>query len=388
MSLRLLDRRRPLLLDVVAAAALTAFTLYEVWTNDGVTEPLAAQSACFAVATLSLAARRAAPLLALVVGASALTVQTAALGEAPVVGGFVALLALTYAVAVHAAWRTALVGLAVLAAAVLAEPLTNAENRSVADGVGNAAVFGLLWGVGRLVRRLGRHGAWWEQRAQDLERDREERVRDAVADERQRIARELHDVVAHSVSVMVLQAGAARQYLSLDVERARQPLLLVEDVGREALEELHRLLQVLRRSDDGQRPLAGLDHVDQLVGQVRRAGVDVRIDICGASRRVAPGLDLTAYRVLQEALTNVLRHAPSAHTQVEVVYGERELLLSVVDDGRGAAPRERKAPGGNGLIGMRERVLLYGGRLDVGPREEGGFAVRARLPLVPSVTGP
>ena len=388
MPLRLLERRRSLLVDAVAAAALTAFTQYEVWTNDGVAVPLAAQSACFAVATLSLAARRAAPLLALVVAASALTVQTAALGEAPVVGGFVALLALTYAVAVHAAWRPALLGLAVLAAAVVAEPVVDAETRSAGDAIGNVAVFGLLWGAGRLVRRLGQRGAWWERRAQDLEQDREEQVRVAVADERQRIARELHDVVAHSVSVMVLQAGAARQYLGLDPERARRPLLLVEDVGREALEELNRLLQVLRQDDERQRPLAGLDHVDQLVEQVRRAGVDVRVDVGGAPQRLAPGLDLTAYRVLQEALTNVLKHAPSAHPRVKVVYAERELLLSVVDEGCGAAPRQRGASGGHGLIGMRERVLLYGGCLDAGPREGGGFAVRARLPLVPAVTGP
>ncbi len=238
-----------------------------------------------------------------------------------------------------------------------------------------------------LVRRLRQGGARWERRAQDLEQDRETHVRAAVAHERQRIARELHDVVAHSVSVMALQAGAARQYLGRDPERARQPLLLVEDVGREALEELHRLLQVLRHHDEGQRPLAGLDHVDQLVEQVRRAGVDVRVDVGGAPRRLAPGLDLTAYRVLQEALTNVLKHAPAARPRVEVVYAERELLLSVVDEGGGTASRPGRGSGGHGLIGMRERVLLYGGCLDAGPRAEGGFAVRARLPLVHGVTG-
>ena len=379
--------RHPLVVDAVVAVVITVLTQWEIWTNDRVVEPLTAQSACFAGATLSLVARRAAPLLALVVASSALTVQTAALGEAPVAGGFVALLALTYAVAAHASLRAALAGLAILAVAVTAEPVVDADKRSVGDAVGNVAVFGLLWGAGRLVRQLRGRGAWWEGRAQDLERDREEQVRVAVADERRSIARELHDVVAHSVSVMVLQAGAARQHLSLDPERARQPLLVVEDVGREALEELHRLLQILRRNDEGQLPLAGLEHLDQLIEQVRRAGLDVRTDVRGAARRLAPGLDLTAYRVLQEALTNVLKHAPSARTGVEVVYGDRELVLAVVDEGSGTSQPRGDAAGGHGLIGMRERVLLYGGCLDAGPRVEGGYAVRARLPLVAAVTG-
>lgn len=341
MSLRLLEGRRPLLVDVVVAVALTAFTQYEVWTNDGVAAPLAAQAVCFAAATLSLTARRHAPLL----------------------------------------------GLAVLAAALVAVPVVDAETRSAADAIGNAAVFGLLWGAGRLVRRLGQRGASWERKAQDLEAEREEQLRIAIAAERQRIARELHDVVAHSVGVMVLQAGAARQHLALDPDRARQPLLVVEDVGREAMEELHRLLQVLRRADEGQAPLAGLGNLDQLVQQVRQAGLDVRLHVDGAPQQLAPGLDLTAYRVLQEALTNVLRHAPSARTRVEIVYADRELILSVVDEGPRSAPHQRDSSGGHGLIGMRERVLLYSGCLKTGPREQGGFAVRARLPLVAAVTG-
>lgn len=142
-----------------------------------------------------------------------------------------------------------------------------------------------------------------------------------------------------------------------------------------------------RRSDEGQPPLAGLGNLDQLVEQVRRAGLDVRLRVEGPPQRLAPGLDLTAYRVLQEALTNVLKHAPSARTRVEIVYADRELALSVVDEGAPAAPYQGETSGGHGLIGMRERVLLYGGCLTAGPRDQSGFAVHARLPLVAAVTG-
>ncbi len=380
MSLRPLEGRSLPLSDVVAAALLTAFTQYEVWTNDGVVPPLTGQAACFAAATLSLAARRRAPLAALTCCAGALTVQTVALGEAPVAGGFLAVLVLAYSVAAHSRYPVAVIGLLVLCVALLVEPATRSEARSIADAVGNLGLFALVWAAGRVVRELRQRGAWWERRADDLERTREERVSAAVAEERQRIARELHDVVAHSVGVMVLHAGAARQYVALDPARATQPLLLVEEVGRQALEELQRLLQVLRDSEEESSSFVGLGDVDQLVEHVRRAGVGVRLDVRGTPQRLAPGLDLTAYRILQEALTNVLKHAPQAHPEVSIEYGERELVLSVLDEGSSGGS-SATVVGGNGLVGMRERVQLYGGSLDVGPREAGGFAVRARIPL-------
>ena len=380
MSLRWPEGRSLPLWDVVAAALLTAFTQYEVWTNDGVVPPLTGQAACFALATLSLAARRRAPLAALAFCAGALTVQTVALGEAPVAGGFLAVLVLTYSVAAHSRYQAAVVGLLVLCVALLVEPATRSEARSIGDAVGNLGLFALVWGAGRVVRELRQRGAWWERRADDLERSREERVIAAVAEERQRIARELHDVVAHSVSVMVLHAGAARQYVALDPARATQPLLLVEEVGRQALTELQRLLQVLRDSDEESPSIVGLGDVDQLVEHVRQAGVRVRLDVRGTPHPLAPGLDLTAYRILQEALTNVLKHAPEAHPEVSIEYAERELVLSVLDEGSSGGS-SAIAVGGNGLVGMRERVQLYGGSLDVGPRDAGGFAVRARIPL-------
>lgn len=373
------------IVDAVAGVVLTAATQYEVWTNDQVTPPLVAQAACFAAATLVVAGRRVAPLPAVVIAAAALTVQTAFLGEAPVVGGFLAVLLLTYTVAAHSPTRPALAGLAVLAAAVAVEPLVDPAARSVADAVGNAAVFGLLWGAGRLVRLLRRRGSAAERRADELTRSGEEQVRAAVAEERQRIARELHDVVAHSVSVMVLQAGAARQQLDLEPERAREPLRVVEEVGREAIDELHRLLRVLRRSDETHEDLVGLGDLEPLLEQVRRAGTRVDLRVEGTTRRLAPGLDLTAYRVLQEALTNVLKHAPTGRVDVTITYRDRSLDLSVVDDG-GDGPDPAGPSGGHGLIGMRERVLVYGGTLHAAQRPEGGFSVAVMLPLAAEVS--
>ena len=364
--------------DVVAAALLRRSRSTRCGPATGLS-PAAGVVACFAVATLSLAARRRAPLVALAFCAGALTVQTVALGEAPVAGGFLAVLVLTYSVAAHSRIR-----LRWSACSSCASPSSWSPRRAARRGRrrcgGNRGLFALVWGAGRVVRELRQRGAWWERRADDLERSRQERVTAAVAEERQRIARELHDVVAHSVSVMVLHAGAARQYVALDPPRATQPLLLVEEVGRQALEELQRLLQVLRDSDEEPSSIVGLGDVDQLVEHVRQAGLGVRLDVRGTPQPLAPGLDLTAYRILQEALTNVLKHAPQAHPEVSIEYGERELVLSVLDEGSRVGS-SATVVGGNGLVGMRERVQLDGGSLDVGPREAGGFAVRARIPL-------
>lgn len=277
---------RALLLDSAAAVVLTVFTQYEVWSSVGAEPLYTAQAACFAVITLSVALWRRLPPLGLALAVSALTVQTAVLGEAPVVGGLLALLLLTYGVAAEASLRPALLGLTVLALGVIAEPVADPRDRSVGDAIGNAAIFGVVWSTGRLVRRLRYRNASWQRHARDLETEREREVRLAVADERQRIARELHDVVAHSVGVMVLQAGAARQLLSVEPERARPPLLLVEDVGREALGELHRVVQVLRRPDEGSPAPVGLD---QLIQQMSRSGSGCRCRSPGSVEDSPPG---------------------------------------------------------------------------------------------------
>ena len=239
----------------------------------------------------------------------------------------------------------------------------------------------IAWLIGHVFRTNARRHAELRERAERLERERDALSRAAVAEERTRIAREMHDVVAHSLSVMVVQAEAAEAMLDLDPERARRPLSAVQDTGRSALGELRRMLGALREAEDAGAPLVpqpGLAGLGELVDHVRAAGLPVELRVEGDARPLPSGVDLSAYRIVQEALTNALKHAGPARAEVLVRYGERDLELSVSDTGRG---RDEDANGaGHGLAGMRERVALYGGELEIGPRPGGGFALRARLP--------
>ena len=233
--------------------------------------------------------------------------------------------------------------------------------------------------MGRALAERTRRAEELQQRAERLEREQQT----AALAERARIARELHDVVAHSVSVMTIQAGAARLLLDEDPSRAREPLVAVEETGHQALAEMRRLLGVLRGSDDGETlaPQPGMAQLDALVEQVRAAGLPVDVRVEGEVRPLAPGVDVAAYRVVQEALTNVLRHAGAARAQVAIRYGGDALELHVTNTGHAAG---NGGGGGQGLIGMRQRVELYGGELEAGPRAEGGYAVRALLPTGPA----
>jgi signal transduction histidine kinase len=218
------------------------------------------------------------------------------------------------------------------------------------------------------------------ERAERAERERELRAREAVADERARIARELHDVVAHDVSVMVVQAQGAARVLEGEQPQVRQALAAIEATGREAVDEMRRLLGVLRRSDDelAVAPQPSLGQLEALVAGVRDAGLPVELEVVGEPRTLPPGVDLSAYRIVQEALTNALKHAGPARARVVVRYEADAVALEVSDDGPGVA----EAVGtGHGLVGMRERVALYGGDLEAGESREGGWALRARLPL-------
>ena len=202
----------------------------------------------------------------------------------------------------------------------------------------------------------------------------------AVAEERRRIARELHDVVAHSVSVMTVQAGAVRRLLRPDQERERQALEVVEATGRAALTEMRRLVGLLREQGAMPEfsPQPSMRAVDVLVGTIREAGLPVELEIDGEPRELPPGVDLSAYRVIQEALTNALRYAGPAQAWVTVRWREEALELEIANDGRSAPG---VGGGGHGLTGLRERVALVGGTVDSGPRASGGFVVRARLPI-------
>jgi signal transduction histidine kinase len=205
---------------------------------------------------------------------------------------------------------------------------------------------------------------------------------EAAAEERTRITRELHDVVAHSVSVMVVQASGVRRLLTPEQEREREALLAVEQIGREALAEMRRMLGVMRSGEAQPPSLApqpGLKSLDHLIAQIEEAGLPVTLHVEGERAVLPPGIDLSAYRIVQEALTNALKHAAGAHADVTVRYGSDRLELEIADDGPGSA--NGNAMEGHGLVGMRERVALYGGTLEAGPRDGGGFVLRAQLPV-------
>jgi signal transduction histidine kinase len=280
----------------------------------------------------------------------------------------------------------AALGLAAFAVIVQARPGAGTTMR-----VGDAEmdiVSWLLIGIGLplgafALRRREVRAAALEEEAERLARGREERARAAVAAERARIARDLHDVIAHSVSVMTVQGGAARLLLEQDARRARESLLAVEETGHQAMAEMRRLLGLVHAEDDSPAlaPQPGLADLEALAEQLERAGLPVALRVHGAPQALAPGVGLAVYRIVQEALTNSLKHAGPARAWVTVRYEPDALVLEIADDGRGVAGVG--GGGGHGLVGMRERVGLYGGELAAGPRADGGFAVRARLPLGP-----
>jgi signal transduction histidine kinase len=218
-------------------------------------------------------------------------------------------------------------------------------------------------------------------RRRRIVRDRDVAAREAVVAERARIARELHDVVAHHMSVMVVQAGAARAVGERDPAAAAESLRQIEASGRTGLAEMRRLLEILKADDggDGRAPQPGLAHLGELLDGMRATGLPVEAVVEGAPRSLPPGVDLSAYRIVQEALTNSLRHAGGASARVLLRYEPDAIELEIADDGPGP-PGDAGAPGGHGLIGMRERVQLFGGELEAGPRPGDGFLVRARLP--------
>ena len=242
-------------------------------------------------------------------------------------------------------------------------------------------MYGTAWILGDNLRTRRAYMLELERTAAHAEAQRLAEARHAVADERTRIARELHDVVAHSMSVMVVQAGAARRVLDASPQQAADALEAIEDTGRQSLDEMRRILGVLR-SDDEQLELApapSLEDFGRLVDQCEQAGLPVELTVEGDPIELPASLELSAYRIVQESLTNTLKHAGPARATVSVTYGTEELRVRVHDDGRGAAATT--AGSGQGLVGMRERVEAFGGSLDAGPRTGGGYAVSAVLPI-------
>jgi signal transduction histidine kinase len=224
-----------------------------------------------------------------------------------------------------------------------------------------------------------------QERAERAERTREEEAQRRVDAERLRIAREVHDTVAHAIAIVNVQAGATAHVLDKRPERAREALLIIEQTSARALHELRATLGVLRDVDDDRAPVGGLARLDELVGMAREAGLDIKVDADSPPRELPSAVDRAAYRILQESLTNVIRHAGPARVTMSITYHPTGLALSVVDDGHGAGPAIGT---GRGIAGMRERCALLGGELTTGPGADGGFQVRARLPLSPEAAVP
>ncbi len=330
--------------------------------------------------TVPVAWRRSAPLLVLVsvlVVVGVADTRWHAMDDLSV--PFVGVLLATYASGAYTDRRDGRIAAAIIAVAVLAMAFSIGE-----DPVGDALFIGgilfAVWGAATVVRSRHELAEALAARTVELEHEREEKARLAVAEERARVARELHDVVAHNLSIMVVQAGAERRALGSERPQTAEVLETIEQTGRAAMAEMRRLLGMLRRSDDelALAPQPSLEHVEELVAQVREAGLPVELRVEGEVRELPGGIDLSAYRIVQEALTNALKHAGPARARVTIRYGAGELDIEVADDGTGGADGPE---GGHGLIGMRERVALFGGELATGRGSRGGYAVRARLPI-------
>ncbi|HXM56115.1 MAG TPA: sensor histidine kinase [Candidatus Dormibacteraeota bacterium] len=335
-----------------------------------------------ALTTVPLVLRRRWPTAVMVVVVAASIVAGPA-GIRVLLGSILALLIATYAVGdlgspmgrTLGAGCSAGVALAGLAG-WLAEP---GSERSVILVIGLAMATALLIGYHVRARRI--YLAEVEARAARLEREREQAEELAAEQERARIARELHDVVAHHVSAIAIQAGSARAVRARDPTAAAEALDPIGAAARQALTELSRLLGVLRRGDAAPRePEPGLDQLDRLLDRARSAGHPVDLVISGRRRPLPSGVELSAYRIVQEAMTNVLKHARGAPVEVTLGFCDAELAIDVVDGG-GATATPEAGGAGHGLIGMRERVAVFGGRLDAGPTAAGGFRVSARLPV-------
>lgn len=353
--------------EAAVVALLSAAAVAEVSTDPGRTGPLLLHIAVVVLLGLTLVLRRRLGVGAPVMGGAAVVVQCA-VGFVASAGELVLYLLLTGTAAATRSPRSRAVALTAVTAGFVAVLLADPTMETLQSAVPALVMFGAAVGAGLV---LSRRAAASEAHAIETER----RAARLLEDERSRIARELHDVVTHSLSVVVVQAGAAR--LDADPEQAAH-LAAIESTARSALEEMRRLLGVLRGTDDtGLQPQPGLDQLPDLVEQVTRSGLDVALQHDGDRQPLPPGLDLAAYRVVQEALTNVIRHARARRAKVRLSWEAGRLVLVVTDDGAGEA-----GPPGRGLLGMTERVVLYGGTVTAGPGAQGGFAVRAELPLL------
>jgi signal transduction histidine kinase len=366
-------------IDIAFALGLTVVSQISIWsgtTNEGpkgLTVPIAL------VGTLGLAFRRRASARVAGLAMSGWLVQAVVARSPSATWELVELLVYAFSIAAYQNRRRAVATGAAMLAAVWVVVLLDPTQEGSGDLFTAPVLVGLPWLAGLIVRRYSAQTRELEELNVELEQRRAEDLLAAQREERSRIARELHDIVAHSLSVMVVQAGAAEEVLAQNPQAASEPLSAIRQTGKAALVEMRRLLGVLRTDADGLAlaPQPGLSDLPQLVEQMRAAGVDTHLSIEGEWPAVPPGADLAAYRVVQEALTNVLKHAGKVRADVRVGYADGVIEIEVMD--RGVARQRTENGRGHGLVGMRERVALYGGDVSAGLTDSGGWRVHVRL---------
>jgi signal transduction histidine kinase len=379
------SRAHPLAAETLLALLLTGVSLVPLWlgaNGDRPGSPSLPEIALVLLINLPLIWRRRHPLaVGTVIAAAAIGYGVAPYPDlvAPVpLGGLVAF----YTAMAYCPRRTANLIAASACTVALGSMLLPQTDADAVDFAFVALLLGATWALGDSARTRRAYTAELEAHAARLERERELEASRAAAEERARIARELHDVIAHHVSMMVVQAEAGPVVVEREPGTAAQGFDSIAATGRQALAEMRRLLGVLHSDEDRAAPSLvpqpGLDQLPVLVEQARLAGLDAELEVKGEPRTLPPGMDLSAYRIVQEALTNVVRHAGPSRARVLVRYSDGDVRLEIRDDGHGPRPGNGA---GHGLIGMRERVNLFGGDLDAGPRPGGGFEVAARLPL-------
>ena len=373
----------PVRVDELVALALLVEIELQVWLSPYIQDRVPTAIGGLALSA-AVAVRRHWPFGAVLLALVAVVAQEALGGRLTqhTVGALLALILVFYAAGAflreRSAWLALGLGLAGSAASVV---LAGSSSDLWFGGI---FLEGLPWAVGRIVRERSARERAYRERAERVDSEREQQALAAVWGERARIARELHDVVAHSLSVMVLQAGGARMVMGAEPERAEVSLRSVERAGRDALAEMRRLLGVLGSGEDPQSlaPQPGLGDIEDLIAGTRSAGLSTHLRVDGEPTTVSAALDLCAYRIVQEALTNAIKHAGPARAEVRLRWAREALEVEISDDGRGSGD-VNGASGGHGIAGMRERAALYGGTIDAGPGPGRGFTVRAHLPLSP-----
>ena len=374
--LRTLLADHPLLVDAAIAVGLAALSMVAfVGGADDVGPPGLATATLLLAESLPLVLRRRYPLAVLLVVMGATVVHILLIPPGADLRAGLGVLVALYTVGERLERRVS-APIALATGAVLGLLLVGREPLAqiIQSLIQTEVVFGVAWLLGDASRIRHLY-------TRSLERDREERAKRAVAEERERIARELHDAVAHHVSVVVIQAGAAQRAMDHRTDDARAALAAIDTSGRQALTDMRRMLDVLGERE-AHAPMPRLDRLGDLLEQVRAAGLAVELAVQGERRDLDPGLELSAYRIIQEALTNSLKHAGGGRARVTVRYAPTELEIAVEDERGDAAPSPVEPEhDGRGLLGMRERVALFGGALEVGSRPGGGFQVAARLPL-------